>query len=419
MPVLTSPDGASKHEKKWLLRDPGEGGTSENPDDSLTCLQWLQNFSVLSAAMERPAHGRSLRQGTESPASPPAGDTAASGTSLQQGDPVASGASALQPEPLADYRTNRWVKPPYSYATLICMAMQASKKSKVTLSAIYSWITDNFCYYRHAEPSWQNSIRHNLSLNKCFVKVPRGKDEPGKGGFWKIDPQCSHMFVDGVFKCRRMLSGHRNAWRRRSPRPLLQDANQFAGQQYSRCHTSGGGNCQTVRRRSSTVAGVRTRGKCTAQYTQHSDSLLLLPESRRSELLKGILDWGSEFDNIPNGRASNFEDLDINVALSLLGCETDASVQLRQPASRGHCRGNVAEQACRYQEMSGVSSEVPESTLEDSQQTHVEDVAPYLAQPDPWQELQATPLIQEHSFGFCDGFFLADVQPWERPEPSS
>ena len=50
---------------------------------------------------------------------------------------------------------------------------------------------------------FQNSIRHNLSLNKCFMKVARRKDEPGKGGFWKIDPAYADMFVDGVFKRRR------------------------------------------------------------------------------------------------------------------------------------------------------------------------------------------------------------------------
>ncbi len=54
---------------------------------------------------------------------------------------------------------------------------------------------------------FQNSIRHNLSLNKCFQKVARRKDEPGKGGFWRINPEYSHMFVNGVFKKRRPGSG--------------------------------------------------------------------------------------------------------------------------------------------------------------------------------------------------------------------
>lgn len=35
------------------------------------------------------------------------------------------------------------------------------------------------------------------------MKVARNKNEPGKGGFWKIDPAYADMFVDGVFKRRR------------------------------------------------------------------------------------------------------------------------------------------------------------------------------------------------------------------------
>lgn len=52
----------------------------------------------------------------------------------------------------------------------------------------------------------KNSIRHNLSLNKCFQKVPRKKDEPGKGGFWRIDPAHADELENGVFKKRRHAS---------------------------------------------------------------------------------------------------------------------------------------------------------------------------------------------------------------------
>ncbi|KAJ5103425.1 hypothetical protein N7532_003954 [Penicillium argentinense] len=78
------------------------------------------------------------------------------------------------------------LKPPYSYATLIAQAIFSSEEEKLTLNSIYNWIMDKYAFYRHSQSGWQNSIRHNLSLNKAFQKVPRRTDEPGKGMKWQI-----------------------------------------------------------------------------------------------------------------------------------------------------------------------------------------------------------------------------------------
>ncbi|KAL4974294.1 fork head domain-containing protein [Aspergillus desertorum] len=86
-------------------------------------------------------------------------------------------------------------KPPYSYAMLIGMSILRAPNRRLTLAQIYRWISDTFSYYKNSDPGWQNSIRHNLSLNKAFIKQERPKDDPGKGNYWAIEPGMEAQFI--------------------------------------------------------------------------------------------------------------------------------------------------------------------------------------------------------------------------------
>ena len=101
-------------------------------------------------------------------------------------------------------RMQRPQKPPFSYIALITLAIMSKPERKATLAEICQFIRESYPYYReNCKQGWENSIRHNLSLNQCFQKLPREQGKPGKGHYWVIDPGARHMFDDGSFRRRK------------------------------------------------------------------------------------------------------------------------------------------------------------------------------------------------------------------------
>ena len=104
-------------------------------------------------------------------------------------------------DPRLVFRLPEEPKPQHSYIGLISMAILSSQEQKLVLADIYQYILDNFPYFRHRGPGWRNSIRHNLSLNDCFIKAGRAAN--GKGHFWAIHPACIDDFKKGDYRRRK------------------------------------------------------------------------------------------------------------------------------------------------------------------------------------------------------------------------
>ncbi|XP_038607948.1 forkhead box protein N3 isoform X3 [Tachyglossus aculeatus] len=100
-----------------------------------------------------------------------------------------------------DAKQNPNCKPPYSFSCLIFMAIEDSPTKRLPVKDIYNWILEHFPYFANAPTGWKNSVRHNLSLNKCFKKVDKDRSQSiGKGSLWCIDPEYRQNLIQALKK---------------------------------------------------------------------------------------------------------------------------------------------------------------------------------------------------------------------------
>ncbi|XP_051529645.1 forkhead box protein N2-like isoform X1 [Myxocyprinus asiaticus] len=161
------------------------GGESE--DDELTNLNWLHENLLQNFTLGGPE---------AQPNNSPLFDIEGGG-----GSPHSNTTSSISAASAGSDRDPHKSKPPFSFSLLIYMAIEQSPSKSLPVKDIYGWILKYFPYFSSAPTGWKNSVRHNLSLNKCFRKVERsiGKTN-GKGSLWCVHPEFRPMLMQALKK---------------------------------------------------------------------------------------------------------------------------------------------------------------------------------------------------------------------------
>ena len=134
-------------------------------DRSLTNIDWLVSFSPDKQPIKKQSHycGSCLH------------------CSRLKSRPKTTQPPAIKPEPsAAPPAPSSPSKPSHSYAKIIVTAIKQSPNQRMTLNELYSSVLESYPYFKTTNAGWKNSIRHNLSLNKLFLRVARPKGESGK-----------------------------------------------------------------------------------------------------------------------------------------------------------------------------------------------------------------------------------------------
>ncbi|XP_076365868.1 uncharacterized protein LOC143254606 [Tachypleus tridentatus] len=182
--IIEMPNGHGKLSGSSTLNE--KGGFE---DDELTNLTWLQDTNLLKN-IHMGSCGEAESILNDSQTGDLFQDAVEDGSDKTEGStesPFSSKSTLTEPY---NPQVHINAKPPYSFSCLIFMAIEDSPVKALAVKDIYSWILTHFPYFQNAPTGWKNSVRHNLSLNKCFSKVDKIKGQNiGKGSLWCIDSQ--------------------------------------------------------------------------------------------------------------------------------------------------------------------------------------------------------------------------------------
>lgn len=176
-------------------REPAAGPGESRDDEELTNLDWLHGGRDVLGSLKLGGQA-GLRAVSPPPVPPPPPDSLPSPAPSDDLPPREGDAHAGLPGTPSSHRStttaaghNPNAKPPYSFSCLIFLSIEASPYKRLPVKGIYDWILDHFPYFVGAPSGWKNSVRHNLSLNKCFKKVDKDRHQSlGKGSLWCVDP---------------------------------------------------------------------------------------------------------------------------------------------------------------------------------------------------------------------------------------